>query len=120
MPPLAALQLLTPNALTVLFPAWARAVANRAEQGLDVVGQRLLFVGGQLLVTLLALMPPALGALATFVPADLVAGPVVAARRGRTRPAHSLRMKVTPMVRGRSVSAVSRRLVPTALGTLKL
>lgn len=68
VPPICALQLLTPNAMTVLLPAWALAVANRSEHGLDVLGQRLIFVGGQLVITLLALVPPALcAALAFFI-----------------------------------------------------
>lgn len=73
-PGLCALQLLTPNALAVLFPAWARAVSNRAEQGLEVAGQRLLFIGLQILATLLALVPPAAGGALAFLLVRSMAG----------------------------------------------
>jgi hypothetical protein len=79
VPPICALRLLMPNALAVLLPAWALAVANRSEHGLDVLGQRIIFLGGQLVVTVLLLVPPALCAAAVFLVVYWVAGLVVAA-----------------------------------------
>ncbi|HEV7714138.1 MAG TPA: putative ABC exporter domain-containing protein, partial [Steroidobacteraceae bacterium] len=50
VPPLCAIQLLVPNAAAVIFPAWMQTVSNRGEHGLDVMGQRIIFMAGQLLV----------------------------------------------------------------------
>ncbi len=60
VPPFVALQLLVPNAAAVIFPAWVQTVSNRGEHGLDVMGQRIIFMAGQLLVTALALLPAAI------------------------------------------------------------
>jgi ABC-2 type transport system permease protein len=57
VPPFVAMQLLVPNAAAVIFPAWVQAVSNRGEHGLDVMGQRIIFMAGQLLVTAIALLP---------------------------------------------------------------
>lgn len=61
VPVLCALQLIIPNAAALLFPAWFQATRQRGG-GIDVMGQRLIFVFGQLLVILLALCPAVLGA----------------------------------------------------------
>ena len=61
IPVLFALQLLIPNAAALLFPAWFQATRQRSG-GIDVMGQRLIFVFGQLLVILLSLFPAILGA----------------------------------------------------------
>ncbi len=61
-PPLVALQLLVPNAATVLFPGWFQSGAARGG-GIDVMGQRLIFMFGQLFVLLLAMLPAGLAAL---------------------------------------------------------
>jgi len=47
-----------PNAATLLFPAWFQ-VAKGGPQGIEATGQRLIFMVGQLLVFLLALLPAA-------------------------------------------------------------
>jgi ABC-2 type transport system permease protein len=57
VPPFVAMQLLVPNAAAVIFPAWMQTVSNRGEHGLDVMGQRIIFMVGQLVVTALALVP---------------------------------------------------------------
>jgi ABC-2 type transport system permease protein len=62
-PPLTALQLLIPNAAAVVFPAWFQATRTRGP-GLERIGQRLIFVFGQFVVILLALLPAALMAAA--------------------------------------------------------
>jgi len=66
MPLLCTLQLMVPNAATLLFPSWAQSARPR-ERGLDVMGQRLIFVAGQLLVIAIAVLPAvALGLLLWF------------------------------------------------------
>ena len=78
-PAFCALQLLLPNAAAVLFPAWVQMVGNRSERGLEVLGQRIIFLGGQLLIATLALVPAAIGAAVVFLVAQWLAGPFVAA-----------------------------------------
>ncbi len=56
VPPLVALQLLVPNAAAVLFPGWFQSGRTRGG-GFDVMGQRLIFGLGQMLVLLFALLP---------------------------------------------------------------
>jgi len=56
-----AIQLLMPNAGVLLFPAWIQPPQGRTA-GIDLLGQRLIFTFGQLLATLLALVPAALAA----------------------------------------------------------
>ena len=58
--PLCAIQLLVQNSVAVLLPAWAQSVSNRGEHGLDVMGQRLIFMAGQLIVAVVALLPAAI------------------------------------------------------------
>ena len=78
IPVLCALQLLVPNAATVLFPAWAQGMRNRTERGIEMMGQRLIFVGGQFLVLLFVLLPAALGAFALIFATQWLIGPVAA------------------------------------------
>jgi len=61
IPVLCALQLIIPNAAALLFPAWFQSTRQRSG-GIDMIGQRLIFVFGQLLVILLSLFPAILGA----------------------------------------------------------
>ena len=77
--PFCALQLLVPNAVAVLFPAWAQTVTNRSEHGLDVMGQRIIFIAGQFLVAAVALLPAAIAASVLFFPTLWLIGPAVAA-----------------------------------------
>ena len=56
MPALCAVQLLVPNAATLIFPAWSQTSRNMGG-GMDVMGQRLIFFAGQLLCLILALLP---------------------------------------------------------------
>ena len=57
LPALSTVQLLVPNAATLIFPAWAQTGRNTAGGGVDVLGQRLIFFVGQLLCLLAALLP---------------------------------------------------------------
>jgi ABC-2 type transport system permease protein len=73
-PPFIAIQVLMPNAATVLFPAWVQATRDQTERGIEVLGQRIIFVAGQLLVTAFVLLPALLaGALVLFM-VNLIAG----------------------------------------------
>ncbi len=65
IPPLCLLQLLVPNAAALVFPAWAQNTRGRPG-GVDVIGQRLVFVFGQLITFLVALLPAGLAAVAAF------------------------------------------------------
>jgi len=73
-PPLIAIQVLMPNAATVLFPAWVHVTRDQAEKGIEVLGQRLIFVAGQLLVMALALLPALLVGGLVFIIVKLIAG----------------------------------------------
>jgi ABC-2 type transport system permease protein len=55
-PALCAVQLLVPNAATLMFPAWSQT--NRTMGGgMDVMGQRLIFFVGQFICLIFALLP---------------------------------------------------------------
>ena len=60
--PLCALQLLVMNAAAVLFPAWLQTSRNQAQRGIEVMGQRIVFLVGQLLVIGVALLPAMIAA----------------------------------------------------------
>jgi len=72
-------QLTIVNAAAVLLPAWQPG-PGKVQQGVEVMGQRILFVAGQLLVMLLMVLPAvAVAALAfglahLFVPNAIAAG----------------------------------------------
>ncbi len=77
-PLLCTLQLLVLNTAAVLFPAWLQS-ARQASGGIDVMGQRLLFIAGNLIVVLVSLVPAAVAAVAVFFAGRLVAGDGAAA-----------------------------------------
>ncbi len=56
LPALCMLQLLVPNAATLLLPAWAQT-GRPTTGGMDVMGQRLIFFVGQFLCLLAVLLP---------------------------------------------------------------
>jgi len=78
IPPFCTIQLIVPNAFTVIFPAWVQTVNNRREHGLEVLGQRIIFFAGQLLIIVLALVPAFFGAAIVFLVVLWLAGPLVA------------------------------------------
>ena len=78
VPVLCTLQLLVPNAAALLFPAWAQSMRNRTERGIEMLGQRLIFVAGQFLVILFALLPAALGAFLLIFATQWLIGSVAA------------------------------------------
>jgi ABC-2 type transport system permease protein len=63
-PLLCALQLLVLNGATVVFPAWFQTtrVQGTGGGGIELMGQRLIFVFGQFFVVLVAMLPAALSA----------------------------------------------------------
>lgn len=66
-PFLVTLQMLVPNAATLLFPGWFQASRGHGG-GPEVAGQRMIFFFAQLVTMLLALLPPtALAALLFFI-----------------------------------------------------
>jgi hypothetical protein len=54
------------NAAAVLFPAWTQGGANPAQQGIDVMGQRIVLMIGQVLVMVLMLVLPGVAAALAF------------------------------------------------------
>jgi hypothetical protein len=58
LPMLNLITLQIPNATTLLFPAWFQT-AKGGGQGVEVMGQRLIFMVGQLLAFIVALIPAA-------------------------------------------------------------
>jgi hypothetical protein len=56
IPMLNLITLQIPNAATLLFPAWFQATKG-GSQGVEVMGQRLIFMIGQLVVFILAMIP---------------------------------------------------------------
>jgi hypothetical protein len=73
-PPLVAIQLLVLNAAVLIFPAWTQSAGNRAERGIEVLGQRIIFVAGLFLITTIALLPAAVGATLILLVAKWLAG----------------------------------------------
>lgn len=74
-----ALQLVIHNGIALVFPAWVQSVSNQGEHGFDVLGQRLLFFAGMILLLALGLLPAALAATITFFAVNWVVGPIVGA-----------------------------------------
>jgi hypothetical protein len=62
VPPLCALELIVPNAAMLLFPAWHQVGRTRGG-GIELMGQRLIFVFGQLIAFVLMLLPAILSAI---------------------------------------------------------
>lgn len=76
-PFLVLLELLVPNAAPVLLPGWFRAIRTPGA-GIDLMGQRLIFGFGQIIVILLALLPAALTAAVLVFVTQWFAGPAIA------------------------------------------
>ncbi len=76
MPPLAAVQLLVPNAAALYFPGWFHTSRTRGG-GPEVIGQRMIFFFAQLVTMAAALAPAALLGLAFLALAQWLAGPIV-------------------------------------------
>jgi len=72
VPPVAGLMTAVPFAAALFFPDWV-ATLNQP-RGMDVMGQRLIFAGGYLVVLILALLPAALAAAGPFLLVRWLAG----------------------------------------------
>lgn len=73
VPPLVGLLLCLPYAGVLYFPAWAATPLPQAGGGIEVLGQRLIFMLGYLLVLVVALLPAAgAGGLAFFIANALI------------------------------------------------
>lgn len=77
-PILIVLQLIVPNAAAVVFPAWFQT-SRSIGGGIDVMGQRLIFVFGQIFIILLALVPATVMAGALIFATQWLVGPMLAA-----------------------------------------
>jgi hypothetical protein len=77
VPMLNLITLQVPNAAVLLFPAWFQ-VAKGGAQGIEATGQRLIFVIGQFLFFMLALIPPAAVFAAAFFGVKMLAGTALA------------------------------------------
>lgn len=77
MPFLCAVQLLVPNAATLLFPAWFQHSRNLSG-GMEVLGQRLIFFAGQLVCLVIALLPALVTGGLTIFLTQWVIGPAAA------------------------------------------
>jgi hypothetical protein len=75
LPPMNLLLLALPNAAALVFPAWIQPAGGR-HGGIEVIGQRLIFVLGQMLVLALALLPAAGVGWLTWWLASGLLGPV--------------------------------------------
>lgn len=56
--PMDLLLIALPNAAALLFPAWVQIGTDR-QAGIEAMGQRMIFVAGQMLILLVALLPSA-------------------------------------------------------------
>ena len=79
VPLLCMTQLLIANAAAVLLPAWSLNAANRGPQGIEVMGQRILFMVGQMLALVLTMLPVVIVAAIAFFTVRWAVGDVVAA-----------------------------------------
>ena len=77
IPTLNLITLQIPNAATLLFPAWFQAAKGDAH-GIEVMGQRLIFMFGQVLVFLVALIPAAALFAGLFFLVKMLAGMAIA------------------------------------------
>lgn len=71
-------QLLIVNAATVLFPAWTQAGGNQSQQGIDVMGQRIVFMFGQMLAMMIMFVPAGIAGVLTLLLARAFIGVPVA------------------------------------------
>jgi ABC-2 type transport system permease protein len=72
-----AVVLLIPNAAVLLFPGWFQTRVD-APHGIEVTGQRLLLLFGQLVVIGVTVVPAALAFAVGFVPLQLAGGETIA------------------------------------------
>lgn len=74
-PPFIAIQVLMPNAAAVLFPAWVQTTRDQTERGIEVMGQRMIFMASQLFITALVILPALIVGVLIFFLVNLFVGP---------------------------------------------
>lgn len=77
LPVLDLITLQIPNAAVLLFPAWFQS-GKDAPHGIEATGQRIIFMLGQMLVFLLALLPATVAWLVVFFVSKWVVGAMIA------------------------------------------
>lgn len=73
-PLLCGLMLCVPFAGMLLFPAWLVGVPGESRGGIELMGQRMIFLAGYVLVLLLALLPAALSSALAFIAVQWLGG----------------------------------------------
>jgi hypothetical protein len=73
VPPVVGLTVAIPFAATLYFPGWMSA-GGQAGGGMEVMGQRLIFAGGYVLVLVVALLPATLAATVPYFAVQWLAG----------------------------------------------
>jgi hypothetical protein len=74
IPPVCALELLVPNAMMLLFPAWHQATRSRG--GIDQIGQRMIFMVGIVVSVVILLLPSVLAVPVLIFATAWLIGPV--------------------------------------------
>lgn len=69
--------LVIPNAAVLFYPGWFQT-SKEGPHGIEATGQRIIFVLGQMLVLLFALIPAAIAFTVGFLPTMALLGPVAA------------------------------------------
>lgn len=73
-PVLCGLMMCVPFAGMLLFPAWLVGIPGESRGGIEMMGQRLIFLAGYVLVLLLALFPAALSSTLAFLATQWLGG----------------------------------------------
>jgi ABC-2 type transport system permease protein len=73
-PVLCGLMMCVPFAGMLLFPAWLVGIPGESRGGIEMMGQRLIFLAGYVLVLLLALLPAALSSALAFFATQWLGG----------------------------------------------
>src|SRR5262249_34840763 len=71
-PLLVALEVLVMHGAALLFPAWVQLGIQRTQGGIDVMGQRLLFLAGLVVVIVVGLIPATVSAALVFWVVELL------------------------------------------------
>lgn len=99
MPVLCLSQLLIVNAAAVLFPAWSQPGAGRPQQGIEVMGQRIFFLVGQMIAVFILLLPAATAAGLAFFLSRWIVGDAFAIGLGAVMVALIMGVEIAAGVR---------------------
>jgi hypothetical protein len=78
VPPVVTLELIVPNAAMLLFPAWHQTARSRGS-GVEMMGQRMIFMFGQFLFVALLLLPAVVTAIVLVFATQWIVGLAAAA-----------------------------------------